>query len=155
MNKRQHDPVSERISGRLSAWFPIIGLLIGGAALWYTWMEWNHPASTTGLSMYWYAWGRPALFALTGVFCLAGSVMLLAGSRRGKTVLTSGLMIIPVVLFINLIVALVRLAAALVQGQAGPWFSQLLSNPKSLIVPVVIVALILLGSLSKVEGRKN
>lgn len=127
---------------------PLLSLLLGGGALWYTWLRY---ASLVGQpNTYWYHWIQPAFFGFTGILCLVAAILFILGKSSGWPVLEMGLAIIPLLLFFNLIVFLFRGIQNLIQGTAGFFFDRLLAQPyKLILIPVIVIILTLFEILNK------
>jgi len=129
---------------------PFISIILGSGALWYAWLRYNSILNRPDYQ--WLSWIQPALIALMGLLCLSAAVLFIAGKPSGWSVFKVGVSIVPLVLFSNLVILVFRVIQNIIQGNASPFFDRLLTQPyKILLIPIVIIALVLLGSLGKRE----
>ncbi|MFE5323087.1 hypothetical protein ACFQ88_30855 [Paenibacillus sp. NPDC056579] len=136
----------------LLKWIPVLSSALGGGALWYSWLLY-HEMALSGLA--WHGLIKAVFMAGAGILCLAAAVLFLAGRSSGWSVLKGGLSLIPIMLMTNLMILLIRGVLALVQGEAQPFWDRLFSEPKHLIIPVIVVAFALLGVLNKRSNPNN
>ncbi|RRJ63474.1 hypothetical protein EHV15_11455 [Paenibacillus oralis] len=130
----------------------LLSALLVAGAFWYTWYSYQDWMAGTGVP--WYGWIRLAFTLLIGVFCLAATLLFIMGKRSGWSVFRAGLVLVPVMLASNLIILIIRAVIGVFEGKALPLFEKIFSDPKSIAVPVIILALALLGALSK-KDHKN
>jgi hypothetical protein len=128
---------------------PLIGLLLGGSALWFAWFRYNlmlnQPASA------WYQWVQTAAIGLVGVLCILGTVLFYFDRSSGRAVLKTGLSIIPLILFANLIYLIFRVIQNIAEGNAMSFLSRLYANPLNKAILIVAVILIVLSILKEIE----
>lgn len=132
---------------------PLVSLFLGAAALWYTWFRGHEMLNTADVP--WYEWIRPAFTLLIGWMCLVSALLFLLGLKSAWHWLKGGLSLVPLMLMSNLVIAASRAVIGLFQGKALPLLEHLFTNPKNLIIPVIVIALGLLGSLSKMETKNK
>ncbi|SEO61085.1 hypothetical protein [Paenibacillus sp. OV219] len=120
---------------------PFLSALLGAGALWYTWTKYHEIVDPP--SFEWYGWIRPALITLVGMFFLLSTLLFIAGKAgAGWSLFVGSISAIPLILFVNLIVLLVRVVIGLFQGEASDLFSKLFATPfnKALLVVAIIFA---------------
>lgn len=118
---------------------PFLSALLGVGALWYTWIKYHEIVDPPDFE--WYGWIRPALITLIGMLCLFSTLLFIAGkAAAGWSLFVGSISAIPIVLFVNLLVLLVRVVVGLIQGDAGNSFTHLFATPfnKALLVVAVI-----------------
>ncbi|MEC0329526.1 hypothetical protein P4H42_07810 [Paenibacillus macerans] len=130
-----------------------LSALLGAGAFWYTWYSYQDWMAGTGVP--WYGWIRIAFMLLIGVFCLSAALLFIMGKRAGWSVFQTGLMLVPVMLASNLIIVIIRAVIGAFQGKTLPFFEKIISDPKSIAVPGIILALALLGALSKKDPKNE
>ncbi|MBD2871383.1 hypothetical protein [Paenibacillus arenilitoris] len=132
---------------------PLLSTVVGGGALWYTWFKYNEMVEQAGGP--WYGWIRIGFTLLIGVLCLAATVLFLFGRSSAWDVFKTGLFLVPVMLVANLVILVIRAIVSVVQGEAGPFFDKLFDSPQNIIIPVIVIALVTLGVMSKKDENKN
>ncbi|MDF2923847.1 MAG: hypothetical protein K0R57_2761 [Paenibacillaceae bacterium] len=148
MKNNPTDNSKEQAPQWLQRFFPFISILLGGAVLWYSWYRYQDmgeenpgfPGSE---------WLKLGLLAIIGVVLLTAAVLHAAGSSSGWPVFRTGLYLIPVMLMINLVILLVSVVYNIFQGKAQPLLKQVFTEPRNLIIPIVVIAVAVLGSLDK------
>jgi hypothetical protein len=130
-----------------------ISTFLSGAALWYAWLRFNRMLNRPELN--WYAWIQPAAMALVGVLCLLAAILLILGKPSGMSVFKAGLSIIPLLLFSNLVILVFRVIQNIIQGRAESMLIHLFTEPRNLLIPIVVITLILLGYLGRNSPDKN
>jgi hypothetical protein len=152
MDNPIQDKSSNEMPGENQVVLSILSALLGGGALWFTWLRYtvivNRPES------YWYDWFQLAGIALVGILCASAMILMILGKHSGQQIFKTGLSIIPLLLFTNLVILLFRAIQSAIQGNTSFLFERLASQPQKLIIiPIVVIVLILLRSLSKTEHR--
>ncbi|MCX7749671.1 MAG: hypothetical protein N2645_22685 [Clostridia bacterium] len=143
---------NNKIPTGLTKWLPLLSGVLGAGALWYSWFSISDMTGNSGV--HWYEWRQPVFILLLGVLCLAATSLLIAGKSSGWTVFTWGLMMVPIMLIVNLVVLAIRIVQNVLQGNALPFFKRLFDDPSKLIfIPIVILALVLLGALDKNKSK--
>ncbi|WGU96168.1 hypothetical protein QJQ58_07950 [Paenibacillus dendritiformis] len=137
-------------------WFrkllPVISAVLGFGALWYTWYRYHDMANWPAAP--WSDWIRLGFMSLLGILCLAASILLLLGRPSGMQVFTGGLAMVPLMLVSNLIIFGFRMIYRLIQEGAQPLWDHLL-QPKNAIIPIIVIALALLSSLTAGEKKEK
>ncbi|UHA72544.1 hypothetical protein [Paenibacillus sp. 481] len=137
-------------------WFvnilPLLSASLGGAALWYTWFMYGTLAQA---DVPWYNWIRPAFLLLCGILCLVSTALFVLGKSSAWSVFKGGLFMIPMMLMSGLIMLVIRAIQHVIQGSAQPFLVQMFTDPKNLIIPIIVMAFVILGSLSKRERAHN
>jgi len=107
---------------------------------------------TSGTEDDWYEWARPAWTMAIGIVFLAAAVIYLAGkSAAGWSAFKLGWVLVPVMLFTNLILLLIRV----VQGHAWPIFEKIADHPlKFVTIPAIIIALVIISKLTSSNKSK-
>jgi hypothetical protein len=137
------------------ALLPLISLVLGGGMLWFAWFRVdligvNQPDAN------WYPWVQNAAIALSGVLCLVATVLFFFDKTSGKAMLKSGLSILPLLLFTNLVIFIVRVIQNILQGNVTFLVDRLLAPPyRILIIPAIVIVLILLGILGDSDRKKE
>jgi len=133
---------------------PVFSLVLGAVAFWYTWSRWQD--LTSGTEDVWYEWARPAWTMAIGIVFLAAAVIYLAGkSAAGWSAFKLGWVLVPVMLFTNLILLLIRVVQGVVQGHAWPIFEKIADHPlKFVTIPAIIIALIIISKLTSSNKSK-
>ncbi|REE68686.1 hypothetical protein A8990_13720 [Paenibacillus taihuensis] len=114
---------------------PFLSTLLGAGALWYTWIKYHEIVDPPDFE--WYGWIRPALITLIGMLCLLSTLLFIAGkAAAGWSLFVGSISAIPLVLFVNLLVLIVRVVVSLFQGDASNMFTHLFATPfnKALLV---------------------
>ena len=148
-----NDSREENLAAGASKWlFPFISIILGGGALWYTWFRYtsmiNQPDSQ------WYGWVQLALFVLMGILCVSAAVLFILGKSSGWSMFTTGLSIVPLILFSNLIILVFRGIQNIMQGNADLFLDRLIAQPQKIVlIVIVLIALGWLGTLN--ERNKN
>ncbi|MCM3703620.1 hypothetical protein [Paenibacillus macerans] len=130
-----------------------LSALLGAGAFWYTWYSYQDWMAGSGVP--WFGWIRLAFTLLIGVFCLAATLLFIMGKHSGWPVFQTGLMLVPVMLASNLIILIIRAVIGVFHGQPLPLFEKIISDPKSLAIPGIFLALALLGALSKKDPKNE
>ncbi len=120
--------------------------LIGGGALWYTWFRYNGIVNQP--NFYWYNGVQLAFLALMGFLCLWATFLFIAGKPSGWTVFKTGLSVLPLLLFTNLVMLGFRVIQSAFQGNAATIISRLYASPLNKAILMVVIILTLL-SLAK------
>ena len=127
--------------------------ILGGGALWYAWLRFTSLISRIDAD--WYDWINPVMVLLLGFVCLWASLLFIIKNSSAMSIFKLGLSIVPVVLFVNLIILVIRVAIGILQGNAGFFLERILSYPhKALLIPIIVIALLILGVLTKTEEKK-
>jgi len=126
----------------------LVSLILGGSVLWYTWFRYerliNQPVSN------WYSWIQLAMIALIGILSLWAATLFILGKPAARDFFKLGLSAIPILLFINLIIFLVRVFQNILQGNASLFLERLFAQPyRILVILVVVIALIVLNWLNE------
>ncbi|WP_028612837.1 hypothetical protein [Paenibacillus harenae] len=137
---------------RVIKWLPLFSAVVGGGALWYTWIKYLDMAEP---AVPWYGWIRLAFTLLIGVLCLAATVLLLLGKPFGMSVLKGGLTLVPIMLMMNLVILVIRIIQNIALGKAQPFFERIFTEPRNFAIPIIVMSLILLSVISKKEKNKN
>ena len=132
---------------------PFISAAIGGGALWYMWFKYLDLINQSGVQ--WYEWTRPGFMLVMGTLCLLATILFIMDSPSGWSVFMGGLSMVPLMLFTNLVILGFRVIQSIFQGNAQPFLARLFTEPDNLIIPIVVIAFILLSSLSKRDTYKN
>jgi hypothetical protein len=130
-----------------------VSTILGGGALWYAWLRYNMMLNRPDLN--WYGWIQPMAMALVGILCLSATILLILGKLSGRSVFKAGLSIIPLLLFSNLIILVFRVIQNIIQGRAQSIFDRLFTEPRNILIPIVVIALLLLGYLGRNTEDKN
>ncbi|AZN43427.1 hypothetical protein [Paenibacillus albus] len=131
---------------------PFLSALLGVAALWYTWIKYHEIVDPP--SFEWYGWIRPAIITLIGMLCLLSTLLFIAGkAAAGWSLFTASIAAIPIILFANLIILLVRVAIGLFQGEASELFTKLFSTPFNKALLVVAMIFVVRSVLQKFKKR--
>ncbi|MBD8498578.1 hypothetical protein [Paenibacillus arenosi] len=132
---------------------PVLSVLLGGAALWYTWYMYNDNMNT--LDFPWYGWIRVACIGILGIFCVTAALLLLLSKPLGWNVLKLGLSIIPFMLFSGLVIVGIRGIYYLFNNSSALFerFEQFIMDPSNLVIPIIVVALLLLGKLNQTKSK--
>lgn len=152
------DNREEKLTNQTPKWLlnvlPFISTILGGSALWFAWLRYNSMAN--GPEFHWYDWIQPAFIALMGILCLWATLLFILGKSSGLSVFTYGLSIVPLILFSNLVILVFRIIQNIIQGNAQPFFDSLFTQPRNMVIPMVVIVLILLGYLDKrVKNKDN
>lgn len=153
MNNNHEEKVTNQTPKWLLILLPFISTILGGAALWYTWFRYNGVVNRP--EFHWYSWILPAFMALAGILCLSATLLFILGKSSGWSVFKAGLSIIPLILFSNLVILVFRIIQNIIQGNAKPFFDSLFTQPRNMVIPMVVIVLILLGYLDKRVKNKN
>lgn len=153
MNFNSEEKTSNPTPNWLINMLPFISAILGGGALWYSWLKYNDIVSQS--VFHWYEWIRPALMVLMGILCLLATILFILGKSSGWSVFMGGLSMVPLMLFANLVILVVRLIQNILQGNAQPFFDRLFTQPKNIAIPIVMITLVLLGLLSKRDKNQN
>lgn len=145
MNSHDERTLHKRSSQVLLA---LVSLVLGSSALWYAWFRYerlvNQPDSN------WYSWVQLAMIALIGVLSLWAAILFILRKPAARDFFKLGLSGIPILLFVNLIVFLVRVFQNILQGNANLFFERLFAQPyRILFILVVVIALVILNSLNE------
>ncbi|MCR8843503.1 hypothetical protein NQ117_07385 [Paenibacillus sp. SC116] len=146
-NKQEH---AIGVSAWLQKVIPFLSAFLGGAALWYTWYMYND--NWYALDFPWYGWIRVACIGLLGIFCVTASLLLLLGKPSGWNVLKLGLSIIPFMLLSGLIIVGFR-GIHYLFNNSGVFFERLFTDPSNFVIPIIVVALLLLGKLNQTKSK--
>jgi hypothetical protein len=104
----------------------------------------NHP------DVYWYNWVQTAGIALMGILCLSAALLAIAGSPSARSVFSFGLSIVPIILFTNLMMLVIRGIQNILQGNATVFFDRLFEQPfRILFILAIVIALAVLRSLNE------
>jgi hypothetical protein len=128
---------------------PFISAVLGGGALWYTWLKYNDVMNQSGFLLY--GWIRLAFMLLIGILCLVSTILFILGKSSGWSVFMGGLSMVPLMLFTNLVILVFRFIQNIVQGNAQPFFDHLFTQPENIAIPIVVIALVLFGFFGKRE----
>lgn len=138
------------LNNQMPKWLTsLLSLLVGCGSLWYAWLQYNDLVNQPQLDGY--VWIRPVLMLLLGVFCLVASTLFIIGSPTAWSVFMSGLSIIPIMLFSNLVVLIFRVIQNIVQGNTDPFLSRLSTSPLKVILNIIVVVTV----LSLIQGIKK
>lgn len=144
----------QNTSTRQQAMLCFMSIVLSGAAIWYTWLRVTNLVSRADDR--WYEWIQPLLMVLFAVICLVAAALFLFRKSEAASYFKLGLSVIPLILFVNLMILLVRAAASVWQGDAGFLLERVLSQPhKFVLIPLIIVAWILLERLSGSKDQKT
>jgi hypothetical protein len=150
--------MNEKKSNHEPSWraalLPLTSLVLGGGALWLVWFRSTITVSQPDAN--WYPWVQTAAIALSGILCLVAAVLFIFDRASGKAMLKTGLSIIPLLLFTNLVIFIARIIQNIIQGNSGFFFDRALAQPqKILFISLIVIALILLGSLSDPDKKEE
>jgi len=135
----------------LASLFPLLSPLLGGGALWLAWMRYS--ALINQSSANWYQWVQTAAIALVGILCLLATVLVLFDRSSGTAVLKTGLSIVPLLLFANLLVLLARIGQSILEGNAMMFLARLYASPLNKALLIVVGILIVLSILKETEKQ--
>jgi hypothetical protein len=131
-----------------------ISLVLGGTAVWYAWLR--YASLMSRIDTGWHEWIQPLMVVLFGLLSLWAAVLFMLHKPDGLSYFKLGLSIIPLILFVNLVILLLKAVAGILQGNAAFLLDRVLSQPhKFIMIPIVIIALILLGVLNNTEDQKT
>lgn len=137
-------------SSKLSAvLMTLASATIGGGLLWFVWFRYT--SSLYGVEISWYNWIQLTALALMGVLCLAAGILFLTGKPSGWTLFKTSLLILPLLLFSNLIVFLFRVIQSTVQGNGISLLSRLYASPLNKAILGVILIIIVLSALKEIK----
>lgn len=131
----------------------ILSAVLGGGAIWYSWLIYNHILHQSGFL--WHDWTRLAFMMLMGVLCLAATVLFIARKSSGRIVLKCGLSMIILVFFTNLVILVIRALQNIGQGDVQPFLAQFFTQPRNIIIPIIVIALVLLGHIEETVKRQR
>jgi hypothetical protein len=95
------------------------------------------------------------MLALVGLICLWAALLFLLRNSNALSALKFGLSLVPLVLFVNLILLVIRVIINILGGNTGYLLERMVSRPeKVLLVPILVLVLAVLSVLSKTD-RKN
>lgn len=147
----------DKVVEQTPKWFlnllPVVSTVLGCGALWFAWFRYNNIVNRP--EFHWYAWIQLAFIVLMGILCLLAALLFLLGKSSGWSVFTYGLAIVPLILFSNLVILVFRIIQNIIQGNAQPFFVSLFTQPRNLIIPMVVIVLMLLGYLDKRVKNEN
>ena len=144
------DNNKEKISSETTKWLimlPFISALLGAGALWYAWLRYMEMMNQA--EVHWYEWIRPTFMLSMGILYLLATLLFILGKSSGWSVFMTGLSMVPLMLFSNLVILVFRVIQNILQGNAQPFLARLFTEPQNLIIPVVVIALVLLSSLNQ------
>jgi hypothetical protein len=153
MNFCSEEKTSNPMPNWLINMLPFISAVLGGGALWYSWLKYNDIVNQSGF--HWYEWIRLTLMAFMGILCLLATILFILGKSSGWSVFMGGLSIVPLILFSNLVILVFRLIQNILQGNAQPFFDRFFTEPKNIAIPIVVITLVLLSLLSKRDKNSN
>ena len=146
----------EKLADETPKWsrvlLPLISTLLGSGTLWYALSRYNTLLNRPD----WYGWMQVAFIVLVGVLCIWATVLFILGKSSGLAVLKLGISIIPLILFVNLIVLLFRVIHNIMQGDAALFLDRIFAQPnKFILIPIVVIILLWLESLTKRDKSNN
>jgi hypothetical protein len=145
---------SQNVSAKQEVLLCFTSVLLGGAAIWFSWLRFTNLFSRPNVS--WYEWIQPSMVVLFAFLCLVAAILFVLRKPDAVSFFKLGLSVIPLILFINLVILLFRAAASVWQGDAGFILERVLSQPhKFILIPLIIIAWILLDRLSKSKDQKT
>jgi hypothetical protein len=149
MNTTNQEISTDQTPKWLITLFAFIAAVLGVAALWVAWFQYgeilNQPQAN------WYVWIRPVLMAVVGILCLVALVLFVAGRPSAWSVLVGGLSIIPIILFSNLVILILRVIQNIMQGNTDPFLSRFSESPLKVILNIIVVVIV----LSVIQGIKK
>lgn len=152
--KEQSETNFVNISHSQRVGFSILSLLLGGGALWYAWIRYTNLISRVDEN--WYGWINPSMIVLFGLACFWAAFLFITRNTSALSFFKLGLSIIPLTLFTNLVILVIRVIGSLLQGNTAPLIDRILSQPhKFLLIPIVIIAMMLLSAFTNAENQKT
>jgi hypothetical protein len=149
---REHE--EHEMPKRLRIFLSLVSAILSGGALWYAWLRYSGTLDQPA-PFWWYDRVQPGFIALAGILYLLATILFLLSSSAGWSVLKAGLSIIPLLLFSNLMVFIVRIVQSVLQGNASFFFERVIAQPhKFILIPIIVIALMLLGALGKYESNR-
>jgi hypothetical protein len=142
----------EKLSMEISIWsaisLSVISATLGSGALWFTWFRYNSLLNRPEIE--WYGRIQPIFFALMGILCLWAAILFVLRKPSGWPVFKTGLSMVPLLLFTNLLILLFRVIQNIFQGNVNFFFERVFAQPyKVILILAVVIALVLLGSLNE------
>lgn len=154
MNANSEEKLTDQTPKWLLNVLPFVSAILGSGALWFAWLRYNSIVNRP--QFHWYDWIQPAFIALMGILCLWATLLFILGKPSGLSVFTYGLSIVPLILFSNLVILVFRIIQNIIQGNAQPFLDSLFTQPRNLVIPMIVIVLILLGYLEKrVKNKDN
>ena len=154
MNNISEEKLSKVTSQWLIGLFPLISAVISGVALWYTWFRFNTILALADSP--WYLWIRPALTGVLGIVFLLATLLFLLGKSSGRSVFKGGLAMVPVILFSNLVIAVVfKLIPSIFNGNAKPFLEHLYTKPLDKAILSVAIIVLLLSLVKAIKSKKQ
>lgn len=136
----------------LNGFLPLLSILLGSGALWLTWVRYQNIVN--GAGFIWYSWIQPVGLVLVGVLCIVATTLFLLDKASAWSVFKTALSIVPLMLFINFIILLFRIAQSLIQGNAISFISGLYASPVNKVILTVVVIVILLSIVKETRQKK-
>jgi hypothetical protein len=145
----------EKLSNQTPKWLQIIvSAILGGGGVWYAWFRYNTLVNRPDSS--WYGWVQVAFLVLIGVLCIWATVLFIWGKPSGSSLLKLGISIIPLFLFSNLVILIFRVIQNIVHGDAALFLDRVFAQPhKFILIPIVVILLLWLESLTKRDSRNR
>lgn len=135
----------------LTGFLPLLSAVLGGGALWIAWFRHQHIVNQS--EFHWYAWIQPIGLVLAGVLCLLATILFILGKASAWSVFKTGLSIVPLILFTNLLILVFRVTQSIVQGNGASFISRLYASPVNKVILAVVVIVILLSIIK--ETKQN
>lgn len=136
----------------LNGFLPLLSILLGSGALWLAWVRYQNIVN--GAGFFWYSWIQPVGLVLVGVLCIVATILFLLDKASAWSVFKTALSIVPLMLFINFIILLFRIAQSLIQGNAISFISGLYASPVNKVILTVVVIVILLSIVKETRQKK-
>jgi hypothetical protein len=127
----------------------LVSAILGVGVLWFVWFRYSGISNRPEISLY--HWIQLVSIALIGILCLSAAILFIAGKPFGWSVLKAGLSIVPLLLFSNLVVLLLRVSQNVMQGHGISLLSRLYASPLNKAIVGVVILLILLSVIKDVR----
>ncbi len=143
------DPYSQEKQGEeprgTAVLLTLSSALVGGGALGYAWLRYQGLVHDPNPNFYGYQGVQLAFLALMGFLCLWATFLFMAGKASAVTVFKTGLSVLPVLLFTNLLMLIFRVIQSALQGNAATFISRLYVSPLNQVILTVAITLLLLS----------
>ena len=144
--------LEEKLSNRTPKWLLIlISAVVGSGALWFAWFRYSIVVNRPEFNLY--NWIQLAAIILVGILCLSATSLFILGKSSGGSVLKTGLSIIPLLLFLNLIILVFRVVQSIFQGNALSFISRFYVSPLNKAILVLVVIIILSSVIKAIEKK--
>jgi hypothetical protein len=141
MKNTQEEQMMNKPSFGTSISLALISTVLGSTALWFTWFRYSTLSHRPEFQ--WYEWTQPIFAAVMGILCVSAAVLFLVRKPSGWSTFKTGLSMVPLMLFTNLLILLARVILNIFQGNGPAFVSRLYASPLNKAILVLVILLVL------------